>query len=67
MYRASCPRHSSKLKSDDRYIASLDDGTQIHAAQVLLGMGLTFFKHVPPDLVEKLPAGSYIHLRHRRL
>lgn len=48
-------------KSDDGYLTLLDDGTQIHAMQVLLGLGFSFFKHVPTELLEKLPAGSYVH------
>lgn len=47
--------------SNGGYTASLDDGSQLHADKVLLGLGLAFFKHVPHEVVEKLPAGSYVH------
>jgi len=43
------------------YTATLDDGSQIVANHVLLGLGFAFFKHYPPELVEKLPPGSYTH------
>jgi cation diffusion facilitator CzcD-associated flavoprotein CzcO len=48
-------------KSNGSYTASLDDGTQIQARQVLLGLGFALFKHVPPELAEILPPGSYVH------
>jgi thioredoxin reductase len=56
------PAHVTRLeKAGDSYIAALDDGTQLRAKQVLLGLGFTFFKHAPRELVEKLPEGSYAH------
>jgi cation diffusion facilitator CzcD-associated flavoprotein CzcO len=47
--------------SNGAYTATLDDGSQIVANHVLLGLGFAFFKHYPPELVEKLPPGSYTH------
>jgi thioredoxin reductase len=47
--------------SNGAYTATLDDGSQILADQVLLGLGFAFFKHSPRELVEKLPPGSYTH------
>ena len=47
--------------SKGAYTATLDDGSQIVANHVLLGLGFAFFKHYPPELVEKLPPGSYTH------
>lgn len=43
------------------YTATLDDGSQIQAEHVLLGLGFAFFKHYPQELVEKLPLESYAH------
>ncbi len=48
-------------KENDEYVATLDDGEKIRAQNVLLGLGFTFFKHAPRELVEKLPPGSYTH------
>jgi cation diffusion facilitator CzcD-associated flavoprotein CzcO len=48
-------------RSNGTYTATLDDGSQILANHVLLGLGFAFFKHYPPELVEKLPPGSYTH------
>jgi len=47
--------------SNGAYTATLDDGSQIVANHVLLGLGFAFFKYYPPELVEKLPPGSYTH------
>src|SRR6476469_5243410 len=49
------------VKSNGGYSATLDDGSQLHAEKVLLGLGFAFFKHAPRELLEKLPAGSYTH------
>lgn len=43
------------------YVATLDDGSRISAANVLLALGFGFFKHLPHDLTSKLPPGSYSH------
>lgn len=47
--------------SNGGYHAMLEDGSEIRADKVLLGLGFAFFKHYPPELVEKLPPGSYSH------
>jgi thioredoxin reductase len=52
----------TRLQRSERvYIATLDDGSQIEAEQVLLGLGFAHFKYYPPELIEELPAGSYTH------
>jgi FAD-dependent urate hydroxylase len=48
-------------RSDAAYVATLDDGSRLRARTVLLGLGLTFFRHFPPDVTSKLPARSYVH------
>ncbi|HZQ09645.1 MAG TPA: NAD(P)-binding domain-containing protein [Anaerolineae bacterium] len=48
-------------KANGAYRAQLEDGSEIQAEKVLLGLGFAFFKHVPTELVEKLPPGSYTH------
>src|SRR5207253_1466091 len=48
-------------RSNGTYTATLDDGSQIRADQVLLGLGFAWFKQYPSELVEKLPSGSYTH------
>lgn len=54
--------HVTQLaKENGAYVATLDDGEKIRAENVLLGLGFTFFKHAPRELVEKLPMGSYTH------
>jgi FAD-dependent urate hydroxylase len=56
------PAYVTRLeKSNGGYTATLDDGSLMHAEQVLLGLGFAFFKHAPRELVEKLPEGSYVH------
>jgi cation diffusion facilitator CzcD-associated flavoprotein CzcO len=48
-------------RSNGTYTATLDDGSQIRANKVVLGLGFAWFKHYPPELNKKLPAGSYTH------
>jgi FAD-dependent urate hydroxylase len=48
-------------RSNGTYTATLDDGSQIRADKVLLGLGFAWFKQYPSELVEKLPSGSYTH------
>ena len=43
------------------YTATLDDGSQIRAEQVLLGLGFAFFRYFPRELIERLPPHSYSH------
>ena len=49
------------VRSNGSYIATLDDGSQVRANKVVLSLGFAWFKHYPPDLIKKLPAGSYTH------
>jgi thioredoxin reductase len=56
------PAYVTRLeRSGNTYVATLDDGTQIQANRVLLGLGFAWFKYAPRELVEKLPHGSYMH------
>jgi cation diffusion facilitator CzcD-associated flavoprotein CzcO len=48
-------------RSNGTYIATLDDGSQIHANKVVLGLGFSWFKDYPPEVTQKLPPGSYTH------
>jgi thioredoxin reductase len=48
-------------RSHRAYIATLDDGSQVEAEQVLLALGFGAFKYVPRALVDRLPAGSFTH------
>jgi FAD-dependent urate hydroxylase len=48
-------------RANGAYTATLDDGSQIRADNVLLGLGFAWFKHYPQDVVERLPRRSYIH------
>ena len=43
------------------YVATLEDGSEIHTTRVLLGLGFSNFRHFPSDLISKLPAGSFKH------
>ncbi len=52
---------TSLVKSGSAFVATLDDGSQVSAKQVLLGLGFGFFKHYPRELVVKLPPQSYSH------
>lgn len=48
-------------RANGAYRATLDDGEELEAASVLLGLGFAFFKNYPPDIIEKLPPGSFTH------
>lgn len=48
-------------RSNGSYRATLDDGTEIDADNVLLGLGFTWFRYFPNEVIEKLPEGSYSH------
>jgi thioredoxin reductase len=55
-------RHVTHLaRSTHGYIATMDDGARLFADRVLLALGFAFFKHYPPDILERLPPGSYAH------
>jgi cation diffusion facilitator CzcD-associated flavoprotein CzcO len=56
------PAHVTRLtRAQNSYVATTDAGLEIHADHVLLGLGFAWFKHLPPQLVEKLPPDSYTH------
>ncbi len=55
--------------------ATTVEGNSMAARRVVLALGFKHFKHLPPELIEKLPAGRYSHtcdlvdlgqLRHKR-
>lgn len=48
-------------RANGTYTATLDDGSQILANKVLLGLGFAWFKQYPPELTDKLPSDSYTH------
>jgi FAD-dependent urate hydroxylase len=52
---------TSLVNTGSAFVATLDDGSQVTAEQVLLGLGFAFFKHYPQELVVKLPPRSYSH------
>jgi cation diffusion facilitator CzcD-associated flavoprotein CzcO len=49
------------VREDGAFTATLDDGSQVCARHVLLGLGFGWFPYYPPDVVERLPAGRYSH------
>ncbi len=48
-------------RADDRFHATLDNGEDIRAEQVLVAPGFTHFAHVPAELSALLPTGQYSH------
>jgi thioredoxin reductase len=48
-------------RSNGSYLATLDDGSEISADKVVLSVGLAEFKYSPPEVIAKLPRGSYSH------
>jgi FAD-dependent urate hydroxylase len=48
-------------RSGVAYIATLDDGSRLSANKVLLGLGFSFSKHYPTEVVAILPPRSYSH------
>ena len=46
---------------DHSYKAITDDGTVIFAQYVVVAIGLKYFKHLPPEIINRLPAESYSH------
>ena len=41
--------------------ARMEDGEIIHASNVVLAIGMGYFKNLPPELVQLLPTGRYSH------
>lgn len=48
-------------RSNNEYVATLDDGSRLSARKVLLCLGFAFFKNCPKDITRKLPPDSYVH------
>ena len=45
----------------NRFKALTDDGQTILAKHVVLAVGFKYFKHLPPELVKRLPLGRFSH------
>jgi cation diffusion facilitator CzcD-associated flavoprotein CzcO len=48
-------------QSDERFVATLDDGSTMTADRVLLALGFAPFANVPGDLAERVPAERSSH------
>ena len=48
-------------EGDHRFVATLDDGRELTAANVVVAVGFQYFANVPPELEARLPAGCYEH------
>jgi cation diffusion facilitator CzcD-associated flavoprotein CzcO len=46
---------------ENRFQAMTDDGQTIVAKHVVLAVGFKYFKHMPPELVKRLPPGRFSH------
>jgi FAD-dependent urate hydroxylase len=44
-----------------RFRATMDDGRTLSADHVVIAVGFKYFKHLPPELIERLPVGRYTH------
>ena len=44
-----------------RFRAAMTSGQTISAQHVVIAVGFKYFKHLPPELIERLPAGRYAH------
>ena len=56
------PVHVERLSGlDHGFEAKLENGETLRANNVLLAIGFVYFKNVPPDLADALPAGSFTH------
>ncbi|WP_158889801.1 FAD-dependent oxidoreductase [Amycolatopsis anabasis] len=44
-----------------RFRLALDDGTELEARQVVVATGMGACAHIPDELAERLPAGSFAH------
>jgi thioredoxin reductase len=70
---AADPQHVLRLDpADDGFRATLEDGSVVAARTVALALGMGPHRRVPPELVARLPAGTWRHtcdavdLRHAR-
>jgi thioredoxin reductase len=56
------PAYVERLnRLDGGFEATIEDGRTFRAKNVLLAVGFGYFKNVPSDLAEILPAGSFSH------
>ncbi len=46
---------------DHRFRATMDDGRTLRADHVVIAVGFKYFKHLPPELSERLPVDRYTH------
>src|SRR4030095_15896335 len=54
--------HVTRLaRTPDGYLATLDDHRAVCAEQVVLALGFGLFKWYPRELVDTLPADSFLH------
>jgi thioredoxin reductase len=54
-------RRLCHVGDEDRFQATLDNGRIIRAKHVVIAVGFKPFKHLPPELVERLPLGRFSH------
>ena len=47
--------------ANDGYTALTDDGITLHAKFVVVAIGFKYFKNLPGEIIERLPALSYSH------
>ena len=47
--------------ADHRFHALMTDGQTVAARRVVIAVGFKYFKHLPLELVERLPAGRFSH------
>ena len=48
-------------EGDHRFVAALDDGRTLTAANIAVAVGFQYFFNVPPEIEQRLPAGCYEH------
>jgi cation diffusion facilitator CzcD-associated flavoprotein CzcO len=46
---------------DHNFLAYTNEGAEIYAENVVVAVGFKYFLHIPPELHQILPAGSYTH------
>jgi thioredoxin reductase len=44
-----------------RFRATMDNAQTINAKHVVIAVGFKYFKHLPPEVIERLPAGACAH------
>lgn len=58
-------RYVQRLDAADdrmhRFRATMDDGSSIVARSIVMAVGFRHFRHIPPALIKRLPAGRYAH------